>query len=70
MLLVNVTTLKTYRLISVINMKKTLKKYIMSITNQTSREEKKSSQTGNLNSKRVSWNSKRKHNYRYITSVF
>ena len=32
--------------------------------------EKKNNQAGSLHSKRVSWNSKRKYGYRYITSVF
>ena len=49
---------------------KTLKTYIMTTANQTLKVEKKNSQVSNLNSKRVSWNSKRKYNYRYITSVF
>ena len=34
------------------------------------KEEKKNSQIGSFHSKRVSWNSKRKYSYRYITSVF
>ena len=34
------------------------------------KEEKRSNQVNNFSSKRVSWNSKRKHNYKYITSVF
>jgi hypothetical protein len=42
----------------------------MTTVNQTLKVEKKNSQVGNLNSKRVSWNSKRKYGYRYITSVF
>ncbi len=42
----------------------------MTTSNHTSKVEKKSNQIGNLHSKRVSWNSKRKHNYKYITSVF
>jgi hypothetical protein len=42
----------------------------MTTANQTLKVEKKNSQVGNINSKRVSWNSKRKHSYRYITSVF
>jgi len=42
----------------------------MTTTNQTSKVEKKNSQTGSLHSKRVTWNSKRKYNYKYITSVF
>ena len=34
------------------------------------KEEKKYNQVGNVNSKRVSWNNKRKYGYRYVTSVF
>ncbi len=39
-------------------------------TNNNLKEEKKNNQTSSINSKRVSWNSKRKYNYKYITSVF
>ena len=42
----------------------------MTTVNQTLKVEKKNSPIGNLHSKRVTWNSKRKHNYRYVTSVF
>ena len=68
--MLDVTNRKYCRLISVRNLKKTVKKYIMTTVNQTLKVEKKNSQVGNLNSKRVSWNSKRKYGYRYITSVF
>ena len=34
------------------------------------KEEKKTAKTGSINSKRASWNSKRKYNYKYIVSVF
>ena len=34
------------------------------------KEEKKNNQIGSFHSKRISWNNKRKHNYKYITSVF
>ncbi len=34
------------------------------------KEEKKTAKVGSVYSKRVSWNSKRKHNYKYIVSVF
>ena len=39
-----------------------------SINNQ--KEERKNIGTVSLHSKRVTWNSKRKYNYRYVTSVF
>ena len=42
----------------------------MTTTDQTLKVEKKNSQIGSLHSKRVTWNSKRKYDYRYITSVF
>lgn len=42
----------------------------MTTVNNNLKEEKKNSLVGNLHSKRVSWNSKRKYNYRYVTSVF
>ncbi|WKD86723.1 hypothetical protein KCTC32516_02101 [Polaribacter huanghezhanensis] len=41
----------------------------MTTTNNL-KEEKKENQVSSFYSKRVSWNSKRKHNYKYITSVF
>ena len=42
----------------------------MTTVNQTLKGEKKNNQVGSVNSKRATWNSKRKHNYRYVTSVF
>ncbi len=39
-------------------------------TNNNLKEEKKNNQLSSFYSKRVSWNSKRKYNYKYITSVF
>ncbi len=42
----------------------------MTTVNQTLKVEKKNTQVGTINSKRATWNSKRKHNYRYVTSVF
>ena len=40
------------------------------MTTNNLKEVKKNNPVNNINSKRVSWNSKRKHNYKYITSVF
>ncbi len=42
----------------------------MITSNNLKEEEKKNNQTSSINSKRVSWNNKRKYNYKYITSVF
>lgn len=42
----------------------------MTTVNNTVKEERKSNLTSNLFSKRVTWNGKRRHNYKYITSVF
>jgi len=42
----------------------------MTTVNQTLKVEKKNTQVVSIHSKRATWNSKRKHNYRYITSVF
>ena len=43
----------------------------MTTVNITSKEERKNSTIGiSFQSKRVGWNTKRRHNYKYITSVF
>ncbi|WP_257789762.1 hypothetical protein [Polaribacter sp. SA4-12] len=33
-------------------------------------EEKKENTTGTIQSKRMTWNSRRKYNYKYITTIF
>ena len=42
----------------------------MTTENNNLKRERKNNLDGNFYSKRVSWNSKRKYNYKYITSVF
>lgn len=37
---------------------------------RTIEKDKKEKSTEVINSKRVAWNSKRKYNYKYVTSVF
>lgn len=43
----------------------------MTTVNNTSKEERKNYSSGiSFHSKRVDWNTKRKHNYKYVVSVF
>ncbi|KGL63631.1 hypothetical protein [Polaribacter sp. Hel1_85] len=38
--------------------------------NNINNEEKKNISTGIIQSKRITWNTRRKYNYKYITTVF
>ena len=59
-----VTFLRFLRLISVIKLIK------MTTVNNTLKENKKNNSTEIILSKRTTWNTRRKYNYKYITTVF
>jgi hypothetical protein len=42
----------------------------MTTINNISKEDKKNNSSEIIQSKRTTWNSRRKYNYRYITTVF
>ncbi len=42
----------------------------MTTTNHTTKEIKKNTSIGIVHSKRTTWNTKRKYDYKYITTVF